>query len=222
MKCELIKNNGGDALIIFFAGWSSCPLSLKSFRPEGWDVLFVYDYSDLQMPVEAIAAMTEYKRFALVAHSFGVAVAHSFIDILPECEMTVAVCGTLYPVHDKYGIPQRVFKLTERGIAKEGINQFNLKMCGDKIKDFTPSKLDFKEQCAALSLLGETFTSDKELEVSEINKWKVAVICMKDTIIPVDNQIAFWGTSQAEVVGFKNSPHFPFNAPFSQFIASLL
>ncbi len=221
MECKLIKNGGNGSLMIFFAGWSLSPESLNNFRPAGWDILFIYNYKELSFPVEAVAALTEYSRFSLIAHSFGVAVAHSFIGRLPKMEATIAVCGTLQPINDKYGIPHKIFDLTVKSIGREGFELFNKRMCGDNIKNFIPSSLLFSEQVDALKLLGDTF-KDSEASLEDKSLWSVAVICMKDEIIPVDSQVAFWGDSSAEVVGFKTQSHFPFTAAFSQFVGTII
>ncbi len=223
MKSKLINNGGNDALLIFFAGWSIEPESLDTFRPKGWDVLFIYDYSELSFPIEAVAAITEYSRFSLIAHSFGVAVAHSFREQLPIMESTIAVCGTLLPISDKYGIPKRLFDLTIKSIGKEGIELFNRRMCGNNLSGYKYSTLDFNSQIEALKLLGERFSRENDdISLEEKDYWKVAVICMLDEIIPVDNQVAFWGESSSEVVGFKTQPHYPFTSVFSQFITSII
>lgn len=221
MKSKLIKNGGGNSLLIFYLGWSCDPKSLEEFRPKGWDILMIYDYFDLEFPVEAVAALTEYERFALIAHSFGVAVAHTHITKFPELVTSIAICGTLAPVNDKFGIPCRLFDLTLRSIGREGIAKFNAKMCGDRLSQYKPSTLEFNSQVTALKLLGDSFR-DATFTEEDKNRWKIAVICMKDEIIPVDNQVAFWGDSQAEVMGFKTQPHYPFNNVFSQFISTIL
>lgn len=217
MKHTLIKNEGGKSLLILFLGWSCDPESVKSFTPKDWDLLLLYDYNDIQFPVEALAIMTEYEKFALAAHSFGVWVANHHLSKFPTMTTTIAICGTLFPVDDKFGIPQRVFDLTLRSIQKEGIGKFNERMGGN----VTPSQTPFDEQYNALVTLGAAFTN-YPATADDVKNWKVAVICMNDQIIPVDNQVAFWGESEAEVIGFKSLPHFPFSANFSQFISSIL
>lgn len=221
MKHTLIKNEGGKSLLIFFAGWSCEPIALETFRPKNWDVLFLYDYSDVEFSLEALVIMSEYEKFALVAHSFGVWVANYHYPKLPKLENSVAVCGTLLPVDDKYGIAKRVFDLTLRSIKGGGIDKFNEKMCGDNIVNFKPSQLPFEHHYEALVNLGnlfEQYPATKE----DIKRWKIAVICMKDEIFPVDSLVGYWGEGDAEVLGFKNLPHFPFSANFSQFVSSIL
>lgn len=217
MKHTLIKNEGGKSLLILFLGWSCDPTSVKSFTPKDWDILILYDYNDIEFPVEALAVMTEYEKFALAAHSFGVWVANHHLSKFPVLTNAIAICGTLFPVDDKYGIPHRLFDLTLRSIKKEGIGRFNERMGGDVQVSQTP----FDEQYDALTTLSNSF-SEFPASPSDVKNWKVAVVCMKDQIIPVDNMLTFWGESDAEVIGFKNLPHFPFSANFSQFISSIL
>lgn len=217
MKHTLIKNEGGKSLLIFFLGWSCDPQSVKNFTPKNWDILVLYDYRDIEFPIEALAVITEYEKFALVAHSFGVWVANHHYNKLPQLQNSVAVCGTPMPVNDKYGIPKRIFDLTVRSIKNEGIGKFTKKMGGEAV----PADVPFEEHYEALVNLGRAF-DEHPASVNDLNNWKVAVICMKDEIIPVDNQVACWSESTAEVVGFKNLPHFPFSPVFSQFIASFL
>lgn len=221
MKHRLIKNDGGKSLLIFFAGWSCEPQTMKSFTPKNWDVLVLYDYCDLEFPIEALAVITEYEKFALAAHSFGVWVANYHYSKFPKLENSIAICGTLFPVDDQYGISQRIFDLTLRSIKNGGIEKFNEKMCGDNISNFTLAEAPFEEQYEALANLGKWFRESPAAK-EDVNNWKMAVICMKDQIFPVDNLIRYWGESDTEVLGFKNLPHFPFSSNFSQFISSIL
>ncbi len=221
MQSKLVINGVNNSLIIFFAGWSLDSASYSSFRPNEWDVLYLYDYTDIEMPVEAVAVMSEYDNFAVIGHSFGVAVAHTYLKQLPKHKIAIAICGTLLPVDNKFGIPERVFNHTLKAIGKGGIEEFNKRMCGKNISSFTPSTLPFDGQIKALEYLGNQFKNN-EITPEDKDAWGVAVISMLDEIIPVDNQIAFWGDSKSEVVGLKTQSHFPFTAPFAQFITTLL
>lgn len=221
MKHRLIKNEGGKSLLLFFLGWSCDPESVTSFAPKNWDVLVLYDYRDLEFPVEALVVMTDYEKFAVAAHSFGVWVANYHLPKFPKLETTIAICGTLFPVDETYGIAPKIFDLTLRSIKGNGIAKFNEKMCGENQANFTPADVPFEEQYEALVNLGkwfQQFPARKE----DVNHWKVAVICMKDQIFPVDALVTYWGESETEVLGFKNLPHFPFSSNFSQFISSIL
>lgn len=221
MQYKLITKDGSTGLLVFFLGWSCTPESVTKFKPSGWDLLLLYDYRDLSLPDDFQKIIFSYPKHALIAHSFGVWVAGHIMSEMPVLSASVAVCGSLFPVDDKYGIPTRIFDFTLRSIQKGGIAKFNEKMCGDEIADFVPSTVSFDEQYAELVALGDSFKK-YPLPFADANKWSAAVVCSKDEIFPSMNIAAYWAENGVEIMAFRNKPHFPFNGNFCQVIAHLL
>lgn len=221
MQYKLISKENSKGLLVFFLGWSCTPESVVKFNPSGWDLLLLYDYRDLSLPDDFQKIIFSYEKHALIAHSFGVWVAGHFMSEMPSFSSSVAVCGSLLPVDDKYGIPTRIFDFTLRAIQKEGIVKFNEKMCGDERKDFVSSTVPFDDQYAELVALGDFFKK-YPLSFEDAQKWSAAVVCSKDEIFPPMNIASFWGENSVEIMAFRNKPHFPFNGNFCQVIAHLL
>ena len=220
MQHKLLVREGNKGLLIFFLGWSCDPQSVKKFTPTGWDLLLLYDYRELELPKNFDTIVAPYEKCSVIAHSFGVWVAGYFMDKMPKLTSAVAVCGTLLPVNDEFGISSRIFNFTLSAIQKEGISVFNKRMCGDDIDSFTPSELDFESQFDELVALGSYF---REHSINkDIQKWSSAIVCSKDEIFPPDNVADFWIKEDVEIMAFRNRPHFPFSANFATVISHLL
>ena len=220
MQHKLLIRDGNKGLLIFFLGWSCDPESVKKFTPAGWDLLLLYDYRNLELPKNFDTIVAPYEKCSVIAHSFGVWVAGYFMGSMPKLTSAVAVCGTLLPVNDKFGISTRIFDFTLSAIQKGGIGEFNKRMCGSDIDSFTPSALDFEDQFDDLVALGSYF---REFPINmDIQKWSSAVVCSKDEIFPPDNVANFWIENDVEIMAFRNKSHFPFDGNFGTIISHLL
>lgn len=222
MQYKLISHeNGNEGLLIFFLGWSCAPESLKEFSPKGWDLLLLYDYRELSLPEDFDKIIFSYTKHSLIAHSFGVWVAGHHMCSMPTLESSIAICGSLLPVDDEYGIPKKIFDFTLKTIKSKGIEKFNARMCGDDFDKFTPSNLSFDEQCSELVALSNYFVK-YPIAKEDASKWSAAVICSKDQIFPEDNLLFFWKNISVEITAFRNRSHFPFFGNFIHVINHLL
>ena len=94
--------------MLFFAGWGSEENLFRHPVEEGYDYLLCFDYRTLDFDYTQIEGYTEIR---LLAWSMGVWVAsrvfagHSF-----PWQMKLAVNGTPFPIDDRCGIPEMIFK----------------------------------------------------------------------------------------------------------------
>lgn len=196
-------------LIIFFAGWSFDYKPFEFLSCDDFDVLMLYDYTDIILPEEIKKEIFDYNESYLIAWSMGVYTAYSLRDELPAFKQKTAVNGTPYPVHDDLGIPQKPFLLTLRHV-KSGLegkfyqNIFDLKNELDIYKK-TPVERTIENRVGELKALYERIKADKTLYT---NFYDSVIISCNDKIIPAKNQLAFW-LSKIPVKTLE-SGHFPF------------
>ena len=115
---------GNSKLLLVFSGWATSPEVFRHLEPEpDTDIWICYDYRGMEFEGEALS---RYPEIRLIAWSLGVWVASVVFGKrqIPFTE-AIAVGGTLYPVHDQWGIPETIFRgtldnLTEEGTASTG------------------------------------------------------------------------------------------------------
>lgn len=152
MEKHWLKREGNPSLILFVLGWAADSRVVEYIRPEGYDMLCLYDYRTIE-PV-AQEELAEYRSVHLFAWSFGVWVAEQVLRGIPLAQ-AVALNGTPRPVDDRYGIPSRAFRVTLRGIAAAGTDAFNRRAYGeyyDTAGSLTPSRTaeELHEELATL------------------------------------------------------------------------
>ncbi len=187
-------NNKINNLIVFFNGWGMDESVVKHLEFENYDVLMFYDYNSLETDFD-FSALNIYPQKYLVAWSMGVMTATLF-DI--DYTSKTAINGTLKPIDDKFGIPERIYNLTLRGFSPKGAEKF--------IKNM------FSETCE-LPVINRVFENQKsELEAlthykaKEDFKYDKIFLASEDKIIPTKNQTAFW-----KIQPNIKSGHAPFN-----------
>ena len=187
-------NNKIKNLIVFFNGWGMDESIVKHLEFENYDVLMFYDYNSLETDFD-FSDLNIYSQKYLVAWSMGVMTATLF-DI--DYTSKTAINGTLKPIDDKFGIPERIYNLTLRGFSPKGTEKF--------IKNM------FSETCE-LPVINRNFENQKsELEAlthykaNEDFKYEKIILASEDKIIPTKNQTAFWNIQPNITSG-----HAPFN-----------
>ena len=114
--------------MLFFAGWGSEENLFRHPVEEGYDYLLCFDYRTLDFDYTQIEGYTEIR---LLAWSMGVWVAsrvfagHSF-----PWQMKLAVNGTPFPIDDRCGIPEMIFKGTLEHFSEDKLARFRRRMCG--------------------------------------------------------------------------------------------
>lgn len=190
MRIEWLVKNKRDVVVVFFNGWgmdAACISHLKT----AYDVLMCYDYRTWE--TDQLPSLSAYRKVYAVAWSMGVWAASC---VLPRWEIKpdklIALNGTEYPVDDCYGIPEKVYLLTEHGMDERGRNKFFTRMFPERLDlvRFNENKpcRELEEQLDELKAV--RMCSSKQR--NEYRKWDKAFISTKDVIFPVENQHNFW------------------------------
>ncbi len=175
----------------------------KPFNPlkSNSDVLFVFDYQreqetgnrkqNISIPYFTFPIpLNKYKNITLIAFSYGVFMAAYLKDILPKCDIKIAVNGTLSPVHEEFGIPQKIFTLTLENMTELTALKFREKLFADKNELATFNKnlpnRDMESSKNELAALKKYFEKCVDFEYDKV------LIGENDRIIPTKNQKNFW------------------------------
>lgn len=195
MKYKWLNQRNNQKLIIFFNGWGMDECVVNHLLPEDYDVLMFYDYNTLDTDFD-FKLIEIYPKKYLIAWSMGVMTATLFdIDYVSK----TAVNGTLKPINNKFGIPNRIYDLTLKGFSPKGAERFIKSMYNETSENICFSKREFENQKSELEAL-------THYEANQNFKYDRIFISSKDKIIPTKNQVAFWG-----IESNIDSGHAPFN-----------
>lgn len=196
------KTPGARRLIAIFAGWSMDANPFRGLAMEGLDIVVFYDYTDGDTGCYA-EIRRDYQETAVIAWSYGVAIADPLID---GTESTaIAVNGTTSPVDDRLGIPRHVFAITERRFTPAGLQLFYKNVFGSDLSDCPdriPSR-SFESQKEELHAMGLTRCHPHS------PFWRKVYISDSDRIFPFENMKNAWaGTEQIIMTGVPHCPDF--------------
>ena len=148
MNSLFLNKKNNNKLILFFNGWSLDENIVKDLTTSEYDVIMFYDYSNLEIDENIVKEINSYKEINIVAFSFGVwacgyVLRHcealnvgSDIECLPKqsCLLlqninsrfknVIAINGTLIPIDDKFGIPEKIFNLTLSTLSEKTYPRF--------------------------------------------------------------------------------------------------
>jgi len=190
----LNKNDNNREVIIFFNGWGMDDCVIKHLDSENYNILMFYDYNDLVFDFKSFDFDLYAKRY-LIAWSMGVMVATNF-DI--KYDKKIAINGTLLPINNQFGIPERIYRLTLNGFNQNGAEKFIKSMFNEDC--ILPQICrDFEDQKSELEAITH-YQAKKDFKYDKI------ILSSDDKIIPTKNQIAFWGIKPN-----IDSGHAPFN-----------
>lgn len=204
MRTEWLNKKGNSRVIVFFNGWGMNGQVVKHLNTKA-DVLMFYDYRKLA--AETGTDLSAYAEIYVVAWSMGVWAA---TQLLPSLNIQpvklIALNGTERPVDDQYGIPVRVYELTEKGMTGKGREKFVLRILDNQEEkqgaDFTERALP--EVCEELVIIRKLSTG----ATNEL-KWDKVYLSEKDVIFPVANQERWWQGRVPEIQMLSGG-HFPF------------
>ena len=217
MEYHWLNKQNNDKLIIFFCGWSFDYKPFERLDCLNYDVLFVYDYGDINdikdltsYRLNILSSLLQYKTSTLIAWSMGVYVGYLLKDVLPNFDKKIAVNGTPYPVHDEWGIPIKTFDLTLKYVdtGLQGKFQKNLFKNPTDYEKYleNPVERTIDNQKAELIALND-FIKNKKIEYEKF--YDYAIISDTDKIIPTRNQKSCWETLDTPYK-ILDSGHFPF------------
>ncbi len=209
METSWLHKNGHKNLIVFCNGWGMDSFPFRSLTSAEYDVYMLYDYRQLANHPDIEVLVDEYEQVHLVSWSMGVWVGQKlFADKHDLFDRTMAINGTLCPIDDSFGIPEKVFNATLAGFDEGARLKFYKRMCREKIN---LSLFLARQPQRTLEDQGEELTALKKMvDCSPANTsiYKEIIISESDLIVPTANQFNYWqGRLVTPVSGF----HFLFN-----------
>lgn len=180
MKYKWLNNVNNSSVIVFFNGWGMDESIVSNLSFNTFDVLMFYDYNTLDTDFD-FTTIKNYKFRHLIAWSMGVMVATLFDD---NYNTKTAINGTLKPINNRFGIPERIYDLTLKSFSPKGAEKF--------IKNMFPIECNlpivtrnFENQKNELFAL-KNYSSNTNFKYSKV------IISDNDKIIPTKNQMAYW------------------------------
>jgi len=153
--------------------------------------------------------MQAYSEITLIAWSMGVWAASQIMKQHPSLPVSqsIAINGTLYPIHATKGIMPSVFEGTLQGLNEQTLQKFQRRMCGStaEYKVFqavAPQRPadELKEELAAIQ---QQYLS---LPPSDF-VWQKAIIGKNDRIFPPDNQRLAW-KNKVDILEYSEAAHY--------------
>lgn len=205
MRIEWLIKKGAGQVVVFFNGWGMDASAVSHLKSNA-DVVMFYDYRNLSC--DNLPDLKEYGEVYVVAWSMGVWAASCVVPYFPvRPRLSVALNGTERPVDDLYGIPVKIYRLTEKGMNERGREKFFSRMVTTDeerqiLKERLPGRL-IGEQCEELVLI------EKQCRGYEKHHtWDNVYVSEKDVIFPVENQLNWW-KGKAPVLRLAGG-HYPF------------
>lgn len=193
MKIQWLHKHDCDRLLVFCNGWGMDGAPFVPLQALDLDVLMCYDYSDLSLDENLFSLMDGYRAISLLSWSMGVWVGqYLFSSMADRFEKTIAMNGTLCPVHDRYGIPPEIISATLAGFDEAARLKFYRRMCreNDTLKRFLANRPKRKIAGQIRELKNLLHTTD--CCTAEASLYTDIVIADKDLVVLTDNQRRFW------------------------------
>lgn len=214
MQYKWLHQKNNKKLILFFNGWGMDEKPFLFLESDSFDVLMLYDYSDLNVDIRHL--LKDYSQYYLIAWSMGVWVSYYFMDnINIDFDKRLAINGSLLPIHEDYGINPQIYDATLDNFSEKNRDRFFRRMFSSKneFEDFMTNKpaRSLTSQKTELIFWKEKLLK-KEMKLCEIkNPFERIWIGKKDKIIPYGSQNRFWVhfSSSLKIIE-ENYGHFPF------------
>lgn len=200
-----LSKKGSGRAVVFFNGWGMDETAVAHLKGEA-DVLVVYDYRSLSESCPE--ALRHYRETAVIAWSMGVWAAANILPFWPiRPRHCIALNGTERPIDDRYGIPVRVYELTEKGMDARGREKFFHRMLSGpeerlRFAANRPAR-PLSEQCEELERIHR-----QSMEGRQGIPWTKAYISRQDVIFPEQNQQDWW-RDKVPVLRLEGG-HYPF------------
>lgn len=199
MKYRFYEENN-DKLIIFFNGWGMDELIVSHLKRDGFDVIIFYDYTDLDI---SYPSFDKYKEKYVIGWSMGVMVSTLFE--FDNVKKYIAINGTLKPIDNNYGIPEKIYKLTVKGFNELSCKKFMDRMfiTEPPIDKFSNRTLESQKEelINLMGIEGKIVSFDKQI-VSE-----------NDYIILTKNQLNYWkNPANIDIIKSGHCPFFEYES----------
>lgn len=203
-----------ENLLLIFGGFASHPSHFLSFIPKSYDsiVLSSYRHLDFSALQSCLKLLNPKPKITLLGFSMGVFVARIFLESLEEDSIPIvrkiAVNGTEFGIHSQFGIPLKLFKLTQRTFDLEAFKRNLFGKSLDKTQDFI-----FLDSQALREELGFFIRACAQFDtIKDKILWDKIIISKHDLIFSTQSQRNFWidfKNSQARILEL-DTPHFAF------------
>ena len=210
MKCCQLNKQNNKNLIVFFAGWSFDEKPFGKLVCDGFDILFIYDYNELNLPKE-LENLQNYEHKYLLAWSMGVFVAYEFRKLFEDFDYKIAINGTITPVDNEFGIPVKMFELTLKHAATGLAGKFyqNVFKNSEEFEMYSKTlvRRTIENRVSELENLYNIIKM-KDYKKAE-SFYDCAIVSDFDKIIPPKNQIASHQKNNEPIITLPFG-HFPF------------
>lgn len=192
MQKKFVSRDAGQSrrLVLFFAGWGMDWRPFRSLHMPGYDVVVVWNYSDLTFSWRPFMS---YDEVCLVAWGMGVfAAAQTVHELMGRITCRIAVNGTLHPISDTMGIPQSVVQGMFNQLSPGWLKRFYSRMCG------SPEQFDWFMANRPQRTVADITDELREIETQTIfhaplmDSWDLAVVSREDVIVDVRHQVKAW------------------------------
>lgn len=210
MNYQLIKStNSTNKMVLFFVGWGMDAHLFASFVPKNYDLLVIYNYSDLTFDDTILADYTELK---VIAWSMGVWAASQLLQSKDyPINEKIAINGTHFPVDDEKGIPTIIAKGTLNNLNEATLVKFHRRMCGTSETLETFNKHKSTRNLNDLTIeLKNIYLKAGKLAISDLS-WNRIYVGNKDLIFAPQNQLNAWKNTTTTVVDEAHYPPQLFN-----------
>ncbi|WP_300764845.1 pimeloyl-ACP methyl esterase BioG family protein [Helicobacter sp. UBA3407] len=113
------KINNNENILLIFGGFASHPSHFLPLIPAHYDFILLSHYQHLDFSVlkSLLQDLNKESKITLLAFSMGVFVARVFMESSQDFNCfarKIAINGTEFGMHSKFGIPPKIFKLTQK------------------------------------------------------------------------------------------------------------
>lgn len=177
-----------------------------------FDVLMLYDYTVFPDGYDLKEIASNYSQVSLVSWSIGVWAGQKLFSSQEDfLHRTIAVNGTLCPMHDTLGIPESIFEGTLQNYDEAGRKKFYHRMCREKTiyKYFLQNQPERSIQ----NQLGELTALKKVIDCTpaEESIYQQTLITDHDLVVPTANQLQYWQDTRTRMT-LLPGVHFPFTS----------
>lgn len=214
----LIKNNS-DKLIIFFNGWSLDENIVNHLTSGDYDVLMFNDYCNLEIVEEIIVKINAYNEVNVIAWSFGVWNCSKVINKFNNLKNIIAINGTLIPIDNHFGIPDRLFNLTLANLSEKTYYMFFKNMFKND-KDMDSAKLpnrtieNQRNELIQIKKISSEDSISEDINLSSAINFTPTkiIVSIDDRVVSAKNQINFWSLKNNAPITEIDEGHFILNS----------
>lgn len=212
MKFHWLQQKGSQHLVIFCNGWGMDPTPVSHLRTIDQDLLVIYDYTDLELQLEFEPLFQNYSTCTLICWSMGVwAGQYLFGNYRDRFSSTIAINGTLCPIHDDYGIPVEVYSATLRYFSETSRLKLYKRMCGGRDAHTRFLSLQPQRSLSAQEQELASLIEYVDCSTADSSIYKNILISKKDRVVPTGNQMAFWQQEHTGKIHSVEGGHYPFS-----------